>query len=57
MIGVASAASSWYACFHRKRHVVLASIHEITHVKPLAALGRELLQRGYDVTFVAPDSW
>ena len=38
------------------KHVLMVSINELSHIKPLTALARELLRRGHQVTFVAPES-
>lgn len=38
------------------KHVLMVSINELSHIKPLTALARELLQRGHHITFVAPES-
>ncbi|KAM3577996.1 hypothetical protein VYU27_000099 [Nannochloropsis oceanica] len=38
------------------KHVLMVSINELSHIKPLTALARELLRRGHRVTFVAPES-
>lgn len=38
------------------KHVLMVSINELSHIKPLTALARELLRRGHQITFVAPES-
>jgi len=35
----------------------MVSINELAHIKPLTAVGRELIRRGHRVTFAAPESW